>query len=387
MLMFGLVPTLLMDKAPDAQRVIGLIDSTGTLFAPLSQDIQHSTKLANGQPAYVLQNFMRPGVPIDSSIATADRQILKDKDDVVAGTLVVRDSAGHLQVTLRTLNPSDIRTLMVFNSAVEKQINTQRLLAAHIDTAAYNRAVVPIDVNMVKVTEKGGDSSIGFMQTFFSAYVGIILFMILILTTGQTLVRSLVEEKSNRIMELLVSSATPSELMWGKLLGLSGLGVTQILVWALFGVAAVTQMSMTISPSVLAPVPLMLVYLILGYMLYASLFVGVGSLVTTEQEAQVVTSYLSMMLAAPLAFSMMVIQSPDAGYVRTLSYIPLLTPSLMMLRLSTKMPSTGEILATIGMMILSICVVTWAAGKVFRTAILMYGKRPTMREVMRWIRA
>ncbi|MCC7438345.1 MAG: ABC transporter permease [Armatimonadetes bacterium] len=382
MLLFGLLPSMLADKGKSSTKVIGLVDSTGTVMAPLSQRLKLDT-LPNGQPAFVLQSYPTASTPIDSAIAAADRAILAE---TMEGAVVIRDSAGTVVASYRSTNPSNISLVSSFQRRIEKILNTERMIAAGIDTAAWSRANQPLEMETVKVTEKGGEKSEGFLQTFFAAYIGIILFMILVLTTGQSLVRSLVEEKSNRIMELLVSSGTPQELMWGKLLGLSALGATQVVAWVIIGMAAVGYFAVVISPDILTSFPLILLYLLLGYAFYASLFIGIGSLVTTEQESQVITGYLTMVLVAPMAFAFVVMQDPDSFSVAALSYVPLLTPTLMMIRLVTKMPSPAEIAGTIAVMVAAISVVIWASGKIFRTAILMYGKRPTFREVLWWLR-
>lgn len=382
MLLFGLLPSMLADKGNSSTKVIGLIDSTGSVMMPLSQRLKLDT-LPNGQPEFVLQSYPTTNTPIDSAIAATDRAILAE---TMEGAVVIRDSAGRVVVSYRSTNPSNIRLVNKFEHRIEKILNTERMVAAGIDTAAWGRANQSLMMETVKVTEKGGEKSEGFLQTFFAAYIGIILFMILVMTTGQSLVRSLVEEKSNRIMELLVSSGTPQELMWGKLLGLSALGATQVAAWVIVGMASVGYFAVVISPDILASFPLILLYLLLGYAFYASLFIGIGSLVTTEQESQVITSYLTMVLVAPMAFAFVVMQDPDSFSVAALSYVPFLTPTLMMIRLVTKMPSPAELAGTIAVMVAAIGVVIWASGKIFRTAILMYGKRPTFRELLRWLR-
>ena len=382
MLLFGLLPSMLADKGNSSTKVIGLIDSTGSVMMPLSQRLKLDT-LPNGQPEFVLQSYPTTNTPIDSAIAATDRAILAE---TMEGAVVIRDSAGRVVVSYRSTNPSNIRLVNKFEHRIEKILNTERMVAAGIDTAAWGRANQSLTMETMKVTEKGGEKSEGFLQTFFAAYIGIILFMILVMTTGQSLVRSLVEEKSNRIMELLVSSGTPQELMWGKLLGLSALGATQVAAWVIVGMASVGYFAVVISPDILASFPLILLYLLLGYAFYASLFIGIGSLVTTEQESQVITSYLTMVLVAPMAFAFVVMQDPDSFSVAALSYVPFLTPTLMMIRLVTKMPSPAELAGTIAVMVAAIGVVIWASGKIFRTAILMYGKRPTFRELLRWLR-
>jgi ABC-2 type transport system permease protein len=323
------------------------------------------------------------------AIARADSFALLGR---IEGAVVVRDSSGHIRATYRSTNPGNLRVIAKVENAIETVVRQGRLAAAGVDTALYNRLSEPIELSPVKVSEKGEGSSSEFGAIYFTGYFLNILLMILVMTTGQSLVRSLVEEKSNRIMELLVSSMTPQELMWGKLIGLSGLGLTQLGVWIVFGGAAVTYFSAspavagTIS-GVLPLLPYLITYIILGYIFYAAIFVGIGSLVTTEQEAQAITSYLVLLLVLPTLLAIGVLQTPNAGYVRGLSMIPFLTPSMMIFRIITKMPPGWEIVASMLIMVIAIIAVTWVSSKIFRTAILLTGKSPNLSEVMRWLRA
>lgn len=385
---FSVVPALLMDQAAKSTETIGVVDSTGAIFLDLKRSMEEHEKLPDGQPIYLLANYMPKGRTYDSAIRAADRDALAE---VTEGTIVIHDSAGAVRVSYRSPNPSNIQVMAAFEKGMKRIITNRRLREAGIDTALYNRLTTEIDITPVKVSERGANESGGFLATFFTAYAGCFLLMLLILTTGQSLVRSLVEEKSNRIMEILVAGSKPYELMWGKLIGLSGLGVTQLLAWGILGLGAATFMAVSSSFTsslnmVYAILPLVLVYMVLGYVFYAAIFIGVGSLVTTEQEAQVANSYLVMLLVMPLAFAMVVIQSPDAAFAKGLSYVPLFTPMMMMIRIATKMPSTWEIVATIVVMLVSTVVVVWLAAKIFRTAILLYGKRPSPGEIMRWLR-
>jgi ABC-2 type transport system permease protein len=331
---------------------------------------------------------MSLGHSYDSALRIADRDALRE---VTQGTIVIGDSAGQPVVTYRSPNPSNIRLIASFEKQIEKIYTERRLKEAGIDTALYSNLARDIDIATMKITSTGSDKTGGFLATFFTAYAGCFVLMLLILTTGQSLVRSLVEEKSNRIMELLVAAGRPYELMWGKLIGLSGLGLTQLLAWGILGLGAATTIAVnnnftTSLASIYDVLPLIVVYMVLGYVFYAAIFIGIGSLVTTEQEAQVANSYLVMFLVAPLALAVVVIQNPDASYVKWMSWIPLFTPMMMMIRTVTKMPQIWEIIGTIVLMFVATIVVTWAAGKVFRTAILLYGKRPSPKEVLRWIK-
>ena len=131
---------------------------------------------------------------------------------------------------------------------------------------------------------------------------------------------------------------------------------------------------------------LTILYALLGYVFYAAIFVTAGAPANTEQEAQQVTSYVSMLLVIPIGFMMFALQRPDSMVVKVLSFIPLLTPSLMAMRIPIQMPAPWEIISTLAVLTLSMLAMICVAGKIFRMAILSYGKRPSIVELFRWIR-
>jgi ABC-2 type transport system permease protein len=244
--------------------------------------------------------------------------------------------------------------------------------------------VADVDVKSIKVSEKGDEKETGFLETFFSGYIVIMMLLFLVMTSGQLLIRSVVEEKTNRVIEVLLSSCSARDLMVGKILGLSGLGIVQVLIWGLIGFAVSLKTGASIYTT--SFLMLSLVYFILGYLFYSAIFVAAGSPVTTEQEAQQITTYISLMLVFPMVIAMPIMQNSNSLWIKVLSFIPLLTPALMVLRISVQMPALWEILCTVGLLIGSAIVMMWAAGKIFRVAVLSYGKRPTLPELIRWVR-
>jgi ABC-2 type transport system permease protein len=173
--------------------------------------------------------------------------------------------------------------------------------------------------------------------------------------------------------------------MVGKILGLSSLGFVQIGLWGVIGIAV----SMKTGGSFFLTENLLLsaVYFGLGYLMYSAIFVGAGSPVTTEQEAQQLTSYLSLVLVFPIALAIPAMQDPDSMLIKVLTFVPILTPAFMLLRIPIQTPPTWEIVVSIVVLVVTTAVLMWAAGKVFRIAILVYGKRPSISQLVRWIRA
>ena len=208
------------------------------------------------------------------------------------------------------------------------------------------------------------------------------LLMMMVIYSGQLLVRSLIEEKSNRLIEILISSCTSEQLLAGKILGLSALGLTQIFIWSLIGITLVG--GAVIPPAACDNILIMLVYFITGFVFYTTIFVGIGSIVTTEQEAQQMTTYISLILILPVVVAMPAIQNPESMMVKVMSYIPLTIPSIMLLRFKIAPVPLIDIIITLSIMFVSTIVTLKIAAKIFRIGILSYGKKPTIKELIQW---
>jgi ABC-2 type transport system permease protein len=381
MVVFGILPGLLASKPDDKATTVGVIDHTGTIAEPLSARLNDKYKLPNGTPNYVLRQLSADPSSEEQKLQANKLIMSKEIEGYFSIPATVYDSG---RVEYRAENVGNIRIAERFSRTIEEVIVEQRLKGQGLDPKLIRKLTASVDVKSLKVSEKGEEKESGFLETFFSAYIVIMMLMFLVLTSGQLLIRSVVEEKSNRVIEVLLSSCSAQDLMVGKILGLSGLGLLQIMIWGTIGVALSLKSGTNIF--VVENLLLSAVYLFLGYILYSAIFVAAGSPVTTEQEAQQITSYVSLFLVFPIVLAIPAMQNPDSPLIRILSFIPLLTPAFMVLRIPIQMPATWEILTTIGLMIISSIGMMWVAGKIFRVAILVYGKRPTIPELIRWIR-
>jgi len=381
MVVFGILPGLLASKPDDKAVAIGVIDHTGTIIQPLAARLDEKYKLPNGTPNYVLRQLSGETSPEEQKLQANKLVSSKSIDGYFSIPATVYDSG---KVEFRAENVGNIRVTERFSRTIEEVIVEHRLRGQGLDPTLIRKLIASVDIKSIKVSEKGEEKESGFMETFFSAYIVIMMLMFLVLTSGQLLIRSVVEEKSNRVIEVLLSSCSARDLMMGKIFGLSGLGLLQIFIWGSIGLALSLKSGTNIF--VLENLLLSAVYLVLGYLLYSAIFVAAGSPVTTEQEAQQITSYVSLFLVFPIVLAIPAMQNPNSPLIKILSFIPLLTPAFMVLRIPIQMPETWEILTTIGLMIVSSIGMMWVAGKIFRVAILVYGKRPTIPELIRWIR-
>jgi ABC-2 type transport system permease protein len=381
MIAMGVLPSFFATQEDTESRVIGIIDPGGRVTAPFARRMQQRYTLKNGRPNYVvLPLAVGAGADVDSAVHEASRRVVADE---IEGFFVL-DPGRDSVVEFRSKSVGDFRIGARIEENLKEIRAEQRVAALGLDPAVLRELDVRLDVRMVKVASSGEREDGGFERVFLSAYVFMMMLFLLIITSGQMLVRSVIEEKSNRIVEVLVSSCSPTQLMAGKVLGLSALGLTQMGFWGLIGVAASVQFGMNIVD--ISDALLLLVYFVLGYLLYAAVFIGVGSPLNTEQEAQQVTSYLVMLLIVPIVLAIPAMKEPDATWIKILTFFPLLTPTMMALRIPIQMPAVWEILATIGLMLLSIYLAMVAAGRIFRIGILVTGKRPRLAEILHWIK-
>jgi len=383
MISMGLIPGLMVETDGDRTRLIGVTDLTGKLlhrFAGALEDIRNQ---GSGNPLYII----RPIDPVNPDLV----QIRERGDELVArgeidGFCILMDlESGGYRAEFRSANVTEFLAAGRIRESFHKIVLEDTLSELGVDRSILRWVDSSVEVRMVKLSQIGEEEGYGeeqFVQTFFSAYVFLMMLFFMILSSGQLLVRSVIEEKMNRIVEVLISSCSPTQLMAGKVLGLSGLGFTQMIVWGTIAVIVSSFLSFDIIAHEHAF--LLLLYFVLGYLFYAAIFIAIGSPVTTEQEAQAVTSYLVMILVIPLVLTVPAIQNPDAEWISILSYVPLLTPTMMGLRLSVGTPAVTEILLTVVVMVVSIYFAMVAAGRIFRVAILSTGKRPSLKEIVSW---
>ena len=252
------------------------------------------------------------------------------------------------------------------------------------------RAKSPLNIASTTLTTAGTPTS---RQGGFSAlslpYIFSILLMISIFTSSGYLLQGLGEEKENRVMEILLSSISPKQLLAGKVLGLGAAGLVQIIVWLisanfLMKIASATWGnvlgSLQVPPDFLI---LGIIYFILGYLLEAVLMAGVGSVSPTAREGQQMSAIFIIPVIIPIYFMGLIMEHPENIIVKLLTFIPITAPLTVIVRLGLSSIPLWELLVSIGILILSIWGLFALTTKLFRTYLLMYGKRPDLKEIVR----
>jgi ABC-2 type transport system permease protein len=275
-------------------------------------------------------------------------------------------------------------------------VYAERLARAGVpdsDVESYFPPVTPTVHLIALEREPGGE------QGLFLAFVIGFLLYFLILLYGAQVMHSVQEEKASRIAEVLVSSVRPAELMLGKVLGVGAAALTQVAIWVTFAqVAMGDRMSARIGlpPDALALFTTDLGFLvligsglclILGFLLYATLFAAVGAAAGSTEDAQRFTFAIIIPLFVPILFGDLIVNSPDGTIARVMSWIPLTLPLVVPMRLGAGAVSAPELILTLTVLATSVVVVGWMAGKIYRVGMLSAGTRPSLRDLLRWVRA
>lgn len=296
------------------------------------------------------------------------------------------------------LNATAIADMRRIENAVAREVIGQELDRAGIPPAEADRVKrmrPTLRAERLSLSGRGGS---GRVNLIFASVVGVLLYTT-IMMYGQNVLRGVIEEKSTRVAEVVLSSVRPTTLLAGKVLGVGAVGLTQMAIWLtatvlmvryrvplmrLLGMEGTPFPLPNVTPGQMA---LLLVFFLLGYTFYSALFAAVGAMVSSEQEAQQAQMPVVLMLVASIVFLQPVLLEPEGKLAYMLGLIPVSSPIMMPLRMSTVDVPAYEIALSIFTLVAACYLAVYFAAIVYRTGLLMHGKRATMREVVRWIRA
>lgn len=298
-------------------------------------------------------------------------------------------------------NVGAIETMAQLRGTVSQVLIATRLEQRGVDPSILATAMARADLVTTKVSDGKATGQSG-EASFFLAYVmGFILYLGIILYGSQT-ATSVIEEKTSRIMEVLASSLTPFQMLLGKVLGVGFTGLLQLGIWAgtlylvssqratLAGLFGLDPAAMQALPIPSMPADLLVVFLgyfLLGFLLYGALFAAIGSMVNSMQEAQQSMTPVTILIMIGFFGVFSVINDANSTVAITMSYIPFFAPFVMPVRWSMSSVPMLQLALSLALMVGGLLAVTWFAGRIYRTGILMYGKKPSLAEVWRWIRA
>ena len=373
---FTLIPTYLADREPKRTLTIAVADETG--LAARELEFKLSSAFMQNEGANSISIIPVLFTTYDSTVLAGSQLVQKG---IVDGFLFFDATALDKQNIPYYVKGSEnliaFRTLENAVNAMVMELNVKKLDL----TAEQIRDITQTArLKMIRI----GSEETEMIEKYLAGIILVMMLFFAIFNSGGSFMRGISEEKNNRVIEILISSVTPGELMTGKILGLGSVGLTQILIWGLLGTLLGGNALDFLSPFLLI---CFTIYFILGFLMYAGLFSVVGSVLSSEQDIQPVQAVLSMIGILPVALAILVLQDPDSLLVAVLSYVPLLTPTLMILRMVISAPSVIQIVSTMAVLFFSLIVTLRLASKIFHVALLMHGKKPSFREIMKWVRA
>lgn len=381
--------------APEvAARLVSLAPPLGRWWKEASAD-----EVAKLLPVASRTRFTR--ATVDGSTATELAELNRQvgADEIFGYFVLSADPVGSSESSRYvSRNLTDRELYEWFTRLVNDEVRERRLAERQIDpgVARWVQEKVPFETQKVGAGGEASEVRPKDMVRQWAPVGFVYLLWIAIMSIVQMLLNNTIEEKSNRILEVLLSSVSPVELMAGKILGITATGLTMIGTWMIFlvGVASVAlalvgdRVDLGLASVITDPlfVGSFIVYFVLGYLFFAALIVGVGSVCNTLKEAQNLMMPIMMLMMVPLLTMMPVGKDPNSTMAKVLSFIPPFTPFVMMNRAAGP-PALWEYIATTLLMVLSVAVALWGAAKIFRIGILMTGKPPKLGEMIRWLKA
>ena len=335
-------------------------------------------------------------VDVISPATEADRATLtrKVQQRQIEGFLWVDTPQGQTPTaTYTSQSAGDFITSARMKEAISHAVLDARLQSGGMQHDNADKLVSGISLDTFQVKKNGSVVKSNATASFWKGYIMAILLSMTTMIYGMNVARSVIQEKTTRIFEVMLAITRPAEMLAGKLIGVGAVGLTQIGIWLVAGalligspLAAATisgqfALHISITETVLFPV-----YFLLGYLLYSSLFAGLAATCETEQELQMYMPLAAMPTWISFALIMVVINDSNSAWAVAASLFPPTAPIVMFLRMASEIPPMWQFAVSIGLLVLSIWATLWISAKLYRVGILMYGKRATMPEVMRWLR-
>jgi ABC-2 type transport system permease protein len=317
-----------------------------------------------------------------------------------------KEKTGYIVVDQQTLageraryagsNATSIADMSQIKGAIRETILASRLEKVGLDNSRMKEITfIPLDFSTERITEKGRAGS-GIASVVFGFAIGFLLYASIVIY-GQTIMSGVLEEKTTRVAEVVMSSVPTDTLLAGKVLGVGAVGLTQQIIWIVTTYALLKlrapimaklgapAMSFTLPDISLGAGIIFLLFFLFGFIFYSSLFAAVGSSVNSESEARQAASPLMIMIISTAVFIQPVLLNPTGTTARVLSLVPFSSPIIMPIRMAVIGIPPLELAASLGFLAIGCLAALWLASRIYRVGLLMYGKRPTIREMARWV--
>jgi ABC-2 type transport system permease protein len=332
-------------------------------------------------------------VELNTTPTEGERALLRDRvarGEIDAYLWMTDDAIDAGKVTLSGRDSGGLLERSWFSDHLQRALLERELLNHGVGEAQVSRLLKPVKVEKVRILA-GQETASDDRGTFYAIFGMVMLLYTAVIFYGVSVMRSVLEERNSRIMEVLLSSTTSTELMAGKLLGVGAVGLTQIIIWIAIALGfalptlAANEAFCKIHLSTLSMVAFALFFL-LGYLLYSSVYAAIGAIITTEQEGQQLQFIIVLPLIISLVMMGSVLRAPDSPMAVWSSMVPFLSPILMYLRIASQTPPLWQIVLSLALLTGTIALMLWLCARIYRIGALMYGKRPTLPEIAKWLK-
>jgi len=387
----GVVPALIASRTTSTKAIV-IVDQTGRLgdalveaMAPSEDDLGSMAEFELTMEAAALDEMAQR--------ADLDARILDQSLD--AWLWISEEGLEDGEIEYHAETVSSFITQTILERQLTRVVRHDRLGALGVEAEVADELIRGVDLRTVKVSETGSKEE-NEDAGFFLAYALFFLLYMMLMIYGQQVLNGVLEEKTSRIVEVVISTTRPLELMTGKLAGICGIALTQVTIW--LGSLAIVTLPGVVASFAWMPdgidIPQLefslvghfILLFFLGFIVYSTLYAAIGAAFNSVQEAQQFASYAVFFLVAPMFIFIFVINDPDSTLSVVSSLIPPFTPLLMLLRLAIKSPPLWQIILGYAGAIGFAGFMVWVAGRIYRIGILMYGKKPTVQELWRWLR-
>ena len=352
------------------------IVSGDTAFA---QDLRH--QLEDGKHSRMTVDLFKPSPETRTAL---DRD-LKSKEGITGYLWVTPSSAGTRPAFAYTARSAgDVTTVNILSNSIQTVLTREGLARSGLGLTDVDSLLAPVDLD----TSSTGDSK----AAYAAALTLFLLMYMVIMLYGMNTARSIIEEKTSRVFEVLLATIRPDEMLAGKIIGVGAVGFTQIGVWML---AAFILGSTTLASGLLGSghfpigttqIIFFIAYFVFGFLLYSSIAAALGAMTNSEQELQQLNMFLVMPLACCMLMLFVIGSAPNSTISTVVSLVPFFSPLLMNLRISLTTVPAWQIGLSFVLMSITILAILWVASRIYRVGILMYGKKPNLPEILRWLK-
>lgn len=404
------IPGLLMSRGMGQKR-IAVLDGTGQLQSAFaraneaeSTDVKKEAENAlrgrrRDLPSNIVVEYVnKQGADVDKSLQPYLTRLTADKNaaNKLEGIFIIPSDAvtnEEAQMTYYSRSATDIIVQERLGRQANRSLQSLRFTANGVSAETAEELLREVPVSPVQIS-RTGEKKTGGELNFIVAFIFAAFLVMPSLVYGQETMRGIVQEKSDRVVEVLISSVTPMQLLTGKILGVALVGLTQIAAWLVmiamagaYGAATMALAGANLAQFIRPIVFLWFaLFFILAYLTYVCIYAIAGAVCNNEREAQQFVMPIMLVMALPWLLMMPIVMNPDAPFAVAFSLSPVFAPITMFVRLLVTEPPAWHVVTAIVVSIATITVFFWLTAKIFRVGILSYGKRPTIPELWRWIK-